>query len=136
MTNKPHFHVTAGLIWRDGKVLLTRRPPGSHLAGYWEFPGGKQEPGESLKACVEREIMEELGIHVQASDEVLTVDHDYGSKSISLHLLQCSLLQGEPQALGCDECRWVSPEDLEHYQLPPADIGMIPLIKKLKDASM
>lgn len=133
--SKPHFHVTAGLIWRDGKLLLTRRPQGSHLAGYWEFPGGKQEEGESLEECLEREIMEELGLTVKATEEVLQVDHEYDLKSISLHLFQCAILQGEPRPLGCDGMHWVRPQDLEHRKLPPADIRIIPFIKKLNAPS-
>jgi mutator protein MutT len=130
MTSKPHVHVTAGLIWRDGRVLITRRPQGSHLAGYWEFPGGKQEPGESLDACLEREIMEELAVKVKVTEHLLQVDHDYDVKSISLHLFQCSNLVGEPQAVGCDDIRWVDPKDLDLYKLPPPDIRIIPFIKR------
>jgi mutator protein MutT len=131
MTSKPHFHVTAGLIWRDGSVLLTRRPHGTHLAGYWEFPGGKQEPGESLEACLEREIMEELGVSVKVDSLLLQVDHDYEDKSISLHLFQCSRLVGEPEAIGCDRMAWVNPQDLDLYELPPPDIRIIPFIRNL-----
>ena len=130
MTSKPHFHVTAGLIWRNGKLLLTRRPQGSHLAGYWEFPGGKQEAGETLEACLEREIMEELGIRVKVIKHLLQVDHDYDEKSISLHLFACSNPAGEPQAIGCDAMRWVNPKDLHRYKLPPPDIQVLPFIKK------
>jgi len=129
--SKPHFHVTAGLILRDGRVLLTRRPQGSHLAGYWEFPGGKQEQGETFEACLEREIMEELGIRVKVNEHLLQVDHDYGEKRISLHLFQCSHQAGEPQTIGCDAVAWVSPQDLDLYKLPPPDIRIIPFVKDL-----
>jgi mutator protein MutT len=129
--SKPHFHVTAGLIWRDGEVLLTRRPQGSHLAGYWEFPGGKQEQGETLEACLEREIMEELGLRVKVNEHLLQVDHDYGEKCISLHLFQCSHQAGEPQAIGCDDMAWVRPQDLDLYKLPPPDIRIIHFIKNV-----
>ena len=66
--NKPHFHVTAGVVWKNGRVLIAKRPEGGHLEGYWEFPGGKQEKGESLKGCLEREIEEELGLKVRAEE--------------------------------------------------------------------
>ena len=135
MTSKPHFHVTAGLIWREGKVLLARRPQGSHLAGYWEFPGGKQEEGESLEGCLEREIMEELGVKVKVAGHLVQVDHDYDEKSISLHLFQCSRLAGEPKAIGCDETAWVDPKDLHACKLPPPDILIIPIIEKLAKGS-
>ncbi len=129
--DKPHHHVTAGLIWREGRVLITRRPEGSHLAGFWEFPGGKQEAGETLEQCLEREIMEELGVSVKATELLLEIDHDYEMKSISLHLFRCSGLTGEPRALGCSDMRWVDPRDLDQYELPPPDIRMIPFIRKL-----
>jgi mutator protein MutT len=129
--SNPHFHVTAGLVWKDGKTLITRRPEGSHLAGYWEFPGGKQEPGETLEACLEREIQEELDIEVKVVKHLLQIDHDYETKSITLHLFQCSWLSGTPTPIGCDEIRWVKPEELANYQLPPPDVQLLPLIQKL-----
>jgi mutator protein MutT len=128
----PHFHVTAGLVWKDGKLLITRRPQGSHLAGYWEFPGGKQEPGESLEACLEREIREELAMEVKAVKNLLQIDHDYESKSITLHLFQCDWLGGTPTPLECDELRWVKPEELAGFQLPPPDVQVLPFIQNLK----
>jgi mutator protein MutT len=133
--SKPHFHVTAGLVWKDGKLLITRRPEGSHLAGYWEFPGGKQEPGESLEACLEREIQEELGMEVKAVKHLLQIDHDYETKSITLHLFQCDWLSGDPAPIGCDEIRWVRPEDLGSYKLPPPDLQLLPFIQNLDGTS-
>jgi len=127
----PHFHVTAGLVWKDGKLLITRRPEGSHLAGYWEFPGGKQEPGESLEACLEREIQEELGMEVKAVKHLFQVDHDYETKSITLPLFQCSWLNGTPTPIGCDEIRWARPEELANFKLPPPDLQLLPLIQRL-----
>ena len=129
--SKPHFHVTAGLVWKDGKLLITKRPEGSHLAGYWEFPGGKQEPGESLEACLEREFREELGMEVKAVNPLLQIDHDYGTKAITLHLFHCSWLNGKPVPMGCDELRWVKPEELANYPLPPPDLQLLPSIQNL-----
>ena len=134
--SKPHFHVTAGLVWKDGKLLITKRPEGSHLAGYWEFPGGKQEPGESLEACLEREIREELGMEVKAVEHLLQINHDYETKSITLHLFQCSWLRGDPTLIGCDEIRWVKPEELANYRLPPPDLQLLPCIQNLAETSM
>jgi mutator protein MutT len=130
---KPHFHVTAGLLWKNGKVLITRRPQGSHLAGFWEFPGGKQEPGESLERCLEREIKEELGVEVKVESYLLQIDHEYENKSISLHLFQCSHRRGEPCPIGCDDMAWVDPKDLDHYKLPPPDIQILSFIKKMSE---
>ena len=128
---KPHFHVTAGLILRDGKILITRRPKGSHLEGYWEFPGGKQEENESLPSCLEREMQEELRISVRVEKYLLKVDHEYETKFISLHLFQCAWLSGTPTPIGCDEIRWVRPDELTDYQFPPPDIRILEFIRKL-----
>lgn len=122
---KPHFHVTAGLIWKNGRVLIAKRPEGSHLEGYWEFPGGKQEKGESLKGCLEREIEEELGLKVKAEEALLTLDHEYQAKAISLHVFNCTPLAGEPTALECEQVRWVDPIDLKGFSFPPPDVRVI-----------
>jgi len=127
--------VTPALPWKGGKILITLRPEGSHLAGYWEFPGGKQEPGESLEACLEREIREELAMEVKAIQEVLQIDHDYETKSITLHLFQCHWVKGTPTPLGCAELRWVKPEDLALYRLPPPDLRLLPAIHELAKTS-
>jgi len=124
-SNKPHFHVTAGLLQQDGMVLITKRPAGSHLAGYWEFPGGKQEVGETLEECLEREMKEELGVDVRAGECLLNVDHEYENRIISLYLFQCIHLSGELNPLACEEIRWVHPEDLRQFRFPPPDEKII-----------
>lgn len=127
-SNKPHFHVTAGLMQQDGMVLITKRPAGSHLAGYWEFPGGKQEAGETLEECLVREMKEELGVNVRAGKRLLTVNHEYENRIISLYLFQCTHLGGELKPLACEEIRWVHPEDLTQYRFPPPDEKIIELL--------
>ncbi len=123
--SKPHFNVTAGLIWKNGKVLIAKRPKGSHLEGLWEFPGGKQEKGESLRHCLEREIAEELGIEIKAGKLFLPVIHEYDYKVISLHTFSCTLLAGEPKALQCQEIRWVAPGDFFKFSFPPPDMKVL-----------
>jgi mutator protein MutT len=113
--------VTAGLIWKEGRVLITKRLKGTHLGGFWEFPGGKQKSGESLNECLEREIEEEVGLKVRAAQAVLTVDHEYGAKVISLHFFNCISLPGEPRALQCQQVRWVDPAELGKFNFPPPD---------------
>ncbi|MCD4717223.1 MAG: (deoxy)nucleoside triphosphate pyrophosphohydrolase [Desulfobacterales bacterium] len=122
---KPHYHVTAALIRKKGSFLIAKRPQGSHLEGYWEFPGGKQEQGESLEECLEREIREELGLRVKTDRALLTVDHDYGSKAISLHVFNCTCLAGEPKALEGQEIRWVAPGDFFKFFFPPPDMKVL-----------
>lgn len=80
--------------------------------------------------CLEREIREELGMEVKADEPLMDIDHEYEAKSISLHVFHCSPLRGEPKPLGCEEIRWVRPEDLALYVLPPPDLKLIPFIKK------
>ncbi len=123
---KPHIHVTAGILRRDGRVLITRRPEGRHLAGLWEFPGGKKENGETLEQCLVREIREELGMDVRPDKPILRVDHEYDEKRVTLHFYSCTPLTGEePRGLEGQETRWVRPEDLSLFRFPPPDNRMI-----------
>jgi len=117
--------VTAGLIWQDGKVLITKRREGTHLAGFWEFPGGKQEPYETLKECLERELREELGIRVQADRHLISVDYEYDTKFITLHVFHCTGLTDRPVALEGQESQWVDPVSLTSYTFPPPDKAVI-----------
>ena len=83
--------VTAAVIERGDEILVTRRQEGVHLAGHWEFPGGKCEPGESLQACMARELREELGVEARVGEEVLVTSHDYPDRRVELHFLRCTL---------------------------------------------
>lgn len=123
---KPHFHVTAGIIRRNGKVLISRRPEGVHLEGFWEFPGGKREGFETLETCLARELREELGIAVRPEAHLLTAEHEYPAKRVTLHFFSCRLLEEtEPRGLEGQEIRWVRPEELLSYRFPPPDHRMI-----------
>lgn len=126
---KPHFHVAAGLIRKDGRILITKRPRGSHLAGCWEFPGGKQEKNETLEKCLEREIQEELGVTIRAGELLFTTEYEYENKTISLHLFSCLELQERPRPLEGQETRWVSPRELDDYPFPPPDLEIIRFLK-------
>jgi mutator protein MutT len=133
---KPHFHVTAGVIWKNGKVLIAKRPPGSHLEGLWEFPGGKQEMGESMRECLEREIREEVGLKVRAGESLLTVDHEYESRLISLHFFTCVPVSGEAKAIQCQQIEWVEPSDLQRFAFPPPDAMIIRSLSRLAPPSL
>src|SRR3954467_10462132 len=100
--------VTAAVVERDGCFLVTRRQKGVHLEGYWEFPGGKCEAGESLPDCLRRELQEELGVDAAVGHEIFTVTHHYPARSVELHFLACTLL-GDPVPLLGLEMRWVEP---------------------------
>lgn len=125
---KPHINVTAGLILKDGNILIAKRPPGYHLAGLWEFPGGKQENGESLEECLEREIREELDIDIRADGLLKTVVHEYEKKIVSLHVFECTHLKGEPKSLDGQEIKWVKPSELRRFEFPPPDREVIKLL--------
>ncbi len=122
---KPHIHVSAGLIRKDGQFLISKRLKGSHLEGYWEFPGGKQEKGESIQNCLEREIVEELNLKVRAGQVSLVIDHEYETKIISLHIMDCTILDGEPRAIECQEFKWIALEDFNKFVFPPPDMKVI-----------
>jgi len=113
--------VTAGVIERDGRVLIARRRPGSAGGGKWEFPGGKQEPGETLAQCLRRELHEELGVRVQVGPRLMSVPIDRGQEALVLHAFWCRLVEGRLQTIGVDQVAWVRPADLAAYDLLEAD---------------
>src|SRR4051812_1807340 len=116
--------VSAAIIERDGLFLVTRRPTGAHLEGYWEFPGGKCEPDETHTSCLEREIREELDVGASVGTEVFSTAHSYGDRVIELHFFGCELC-GEPRAALGQEMRWVRREELAVLRFPPADLELI-----------
>ena len=116
--------VTAAVIERGGRYLVTRRQPGVHLEGFWEFPGGKCEPDESLTECLRRELVEELGADAAVGEEVFTITHHYPERSVELHFLACRLTAEPFPQLG-QEMRWVAPDELNSLAFPPADRELI-----------
>ena len=120
----PTIVVAAAVIEDHGSFFLTRRHVGTHLAGHWEFPGGKCEPGESLQDCLRRELMEELGATISMGEEIFTITHDYPDRRVELHFVECTLLNS-PVALLGQEMRWVGRKDLKSLEFPPADRELI-----------
>ena len=119
---KPHKHIGVGIIEQhDGKVLIALRPKNAMLGGLWEFPGGKQEEGESIQQTVERELFEELGVEVKAFKEFMKLKHIYSHFSITMHAYLCQLISGEPSPKSSQEIRWVEISDLEQYPFPKAN---------------
>jgi len=116
--------VTAAVIEREGRFLVTRRQPGVHLEGLWEFPGGKCEAGEDERSCLSRELKEELAVGVQVREEIFTTTHAYPDRSVELHFLRCELL-GTPLPQNGQEMRWVARADLARLEFPPADAELI-----------
>jgi 8-oxo-dGTP diphosphatase len=116
--------VTAAVIERHGTLLVTRRQKGVHLEGCWEFPGGKCDTGESLEACLARELREELDVEARVGAEVFTTTHTYLDRRVELHFLRCEL-NGEPRPQLGQDMRWVSREELATLEFPPADAELI-----------
>ena len=119
--------VAAAVIERDDRFLVTRRQTGVHLAGYWEFPGGKCHLGETHAACLARELREELGVDVTVGEELLATTHEYPERRVELHFLRCELL-GDPAPQVGQEMRWVARDELSALQFPPADGELIRLL--------
>lgn len=119
---KPHHTIGVGIIEDEaGKVLIALRPENVMLGGLWEFPGGKQKEGEIISATVERELREELEIHVKAYQEFMILKHTYSHFSITLHAYNCKLLSGTPKPKVSQEIRWVEKFNLEQYPFPKAN---------------
>lgn len=122
--------VTAGVVVRDGKVLVAKRKTGSHLEGLWEFPGGKLEPNESPEECLARELKEELGVGVRIGKVQEVVYHRYPEKNVLLLFFACELVDGEPQPLDVEEMAWVKPSDLPKLDWVPADLSFVEKLAK------
>ena len=120
-------------MFRDGKLLITQRPSGGHLARLWEFPGGKREPGESFEQTLHRELMEELGIEVEIRRLIESVTHRYPEKTVHLQFFQCAWKRHEPQAIGCPALAWIERDELSAYPFPAADARLLERLAKSDD---
>jgi mutator protein MutT len=119
--------VVAAVIERDGAFLVTRRLEGTHLAGMWEFPGGKIGSGETHAQALVREIREELDADVDVGALLFETQFDYAERRVSLHFYRCTL-RGEPKPLLGQEMKWVPRADLRALDFPPADADLIRLL--------
>ena len=119
------------LIDRDGRVLVAQRPAGKTMAGLWEFPGGKVEPGEAPEAALVRELAEELGIDTQASclAPLSFASHGYPDFHLLMPLFACRRWQGVPRPREHAALRWVAARDLGALPMPPADLPLLPALR-------
>jgi mutator protein MutT len=108
-----------------GRYLIARRPDHAVLGGYWEFPGGKRRPDETIAACVHREVQEEVGIDIAVGAVIERAIHQYPHGTVNITFFSGSLVRGEPVARGCSEIRWVTPSELRAYRFPPANDALI-----------
>lgn len=125
MSSASTLEIALALVWRDGCLLITRRPADTHLGGLWEFPGGKCLPGESPEASAEREALEEVGVACRARERLEPIVHEYPERTVRLHPVICDYQGGPPRPLQVTEWAWVRPEDLPRYPFPPANAGLI-----------
>jgi mutator protein MutT len=119
------IEVSAALIFRSGKLLITQRHANAHLGGLWEFPGGKREPGETFEQCLVRELHEELGVEVSVGELFEEVVHAYPKKTVHLKFFVCRLEGGEPEPLGCATLKWAGKLELAQYAFPAADARLL-----------
>ena len=117
----PHYVVTAGVLSRNGRVLLARRPSRGLLGGMWEFPGGKLEDGEDLPSALRRELREELGVAVRVGESFGVYRHAYTHFRITLHAFLCELVEGEPRPIQAAELAWVRPAEFGSYPMGKVD---------------
>lgn len=119
------IEVSAGLIFRSGRLLITQRHADAHLGGLWEFPGGKREDGETFERCLVRELREELGVDVVVGELIETVTHSYPDRTVLLKFFLCRLPSGEPAAIDCAAVKWVAHDELACHSFPAADAGLL-----------
>jgi 8-oxo-dGTP diphosphatase len=129
---KNHIHVAAGVILNgEGQVLLALRPKDKHKGGLWEFPGGKVEEGESVQAALARELLEEIDLVVDEAAPFLVIEHDYGDKQVTLDVWTVSRFSGTPHGSEGQEIAWVKLADLDRYQFPEANAGIVAALRKV-----
>ena len=130
-TDPPFQVIGVGLVFdRAGRVLIDQRLDEGLLGGMWEFPGGKQEPGEAIADTIARELMEELAIEVAVEQELIRLDHVYSHKRLRFIVHLCRHLAGEPQALASQQVRWVAPAELEAFPFPAANARIIAALRQ------
>lgn len=125
------IEVTAGIIKnKEGQMLITRRKEGLHLAGFWEFPGGKIEPNETPETCLKREIIEELNIVIHVKHHITDSIYDYSGKLICLKGYYAKFISGNIELTDHDAYRWISIHECDQFTFAPADI---PIIKAMQN---
>lgn len=115
------LEVVAGVVHCGDKILIARRAPGKHLAGLWEFPGGKIEPGETPQKSLARELHEEFHVEVTVGDHIASQLHDYPDRSVHLHAYRAQVETPCGPGNSHDDVAWITPAELQKYDLAPAD---------------
>jgi 8-oxo-dGTP diphosphatase len=132
MTGKRRLRVVAAALFDDERrVLIAERPVGKHMAGWWEFPGGKVGSGESDTDALVRELREELGVEARPDHEVMRLSHEYPDRLIDLVLWRVTLTSGSPQGLEGQQLKWVDCQSLGRERMLPADAPFITALQRL-----
>ena len=132
---KPRLRVVAAALFDErGAVLIAQRPEGKHMAGWWEFPGGKVAQGETDADALVRELREELGIESRVNKLLTTMSHEYPDRIVDLVLWHASIASGVPRGLDGQQLQWVSCQSLGNVGLLPADLPLIPALLAVSSA--
>jgi 8-oxo-dGTP diphosphatase len=130
-------HVVAGALFdTQGRVLIAQRPPGKHMAGGWEFPGGKLEPGEDRFAGLQRELKEEIGVDLLQAEPLISYEHRFADRAVFLDLWWVNEYSGEPQSLDSQALKWVRLDELAEVGLLEADRPMIPALMEKQGSEL
>ncbi|MEY4481711.1 MAG: hypothetical protein RIQ84_873 [Pseudomonadota bacterium] len=136
-SGRPVVEVAVGVLLKDHEsILLGQRPEGKPYAGYWEFPGGKIESGETLFEALYRELQEEINVRIQDAKEFLTIEHDYPHAYVRLHICLVKAWDGQPQGLENQAIAWLDLKDIsniENSKLQPILPATVPILEKLKE---
>ena len=126
---KPHKKIGVGIIRNHKRdILIDLRRAEGEMGGLWEFPGGKVEPNETIQDCIKREIKEELGIEVSVGECLTIIEHQYPQFKVTLFVHYCQYIEGIPQAIECEEVRWVNLSEIDKYTFPEANYEIIDLL--------
>jgi 8-oxo-dGTP diphosphatase len=133
---RPTIHVVAAALYdSQGRVLIAERPPGKHLAGRWEFPGGKMNTGETERQALARELAEELGVAMRSGRALLHVSHDYDDRRVEISLWIVEDFIGEPTGLDGQVLKWVRPDKLRDEDMLAADVPFVEALQRLYNDS-
>jgi 8-oxo-dGTP diphosphatase len=136
-SGRPVVEVAVGVLLKNNEsILLGQRPEGKPYSGYWEFPGGKIESGETLFDALYRELKEEINVHIQDAKEFLTIEHDYPHAYVRLHICLVKDWDGQPQGLENQAIAWLDLKDIsniDNSQLQPILPATVPILEKLKE---
>ncbi|MBH0058371.1 8-oxo-dGTP diphosphatase MutT [Pseudoalteromonas sp. SWXJZ94C] len=118
-------HVAVGVIKKNNAIFICKRADEQHQGGLWEFPGGKVEAGESVFVALKRELIEEVGLTIHSSSQLMVIEHDYGDKCVKLDVHIVSNFSGEAHGAEGQPSEWVAISELENYNFPEANAGII-----------